>query len=65
MTKIVRVYPIRKTKKEWNIPFYCYHLCTQRCTQIYMRERVSYRSIRYILVDNPDYVEKSHNNHNQ
>ena len=56
MTKIVRVYPIRKTKKEWNIPFYCYHLCTQRCSQINLRERISSRSIRYILVDNPDYV---------
>lgn len=53
---IVRVYPIRTTKKEWNIPIYCYHQCNQRCSQMYVREETNDNTIRYILVDNPDYI---------
>lgn len=56
---IVRVYPIRKTKKEWEIPIHCYHVCTQRCAQMYTRDpdESSPNTIRYILVDNPDYID--------
>lgn len=55
---IVRVYPIRKTKKEWDIPIHCYHICTQRCAKVYVRDtgETSTGTIRYILVDNPNYI---------
>lgn len=56
---IVRVYPIRKTKKEWDIPIHCHHICTQRCSQVYVRdtEETSLNTIRYILVDNFEYID--------
>lgn len=53
---IVRVYPIRTTQKEWEIPLHCYHKCTERCSQIYIRD--SNLPGRFILVDNPDYIEE-------
>lgn len=64
---IVRVYPIRKTKKEWSIPIHCYHVCTQRCAQVYVRdtEETSPNTIRYILVDNPDYINNKCPMHSQ
>lgn len=57
-TQIVRVYPIRTTKKEWNIPLYCYHKCTERCSKIYVRDETDLSQIRYILADNPEYVNE-------
>ena len=57
---IVRVYPIRTTRKEWNIPIYCYHKCNLRCSQMYIRDEVESDTelVRYILVDNPEYVNE-------
>ena len=53
---IVRVYPIRTTKKEWNIPLHCYHICTERCSRMYIIDPTYLNTLRYILVNNPTYV---------
>lgn len=57
ISSIVRVYPIRTTKPEWTIPLHCYHVCTPRCAQMYVRDQTDLTTLRYILVDNPDYVD--------
>jgi hypothetical protein len=54
MKDIVRVYPIRTTKKEWDIPLFCYHNCTKSCSHIIIKDESDIR--RYILVDNPNYI---------
>lgn len=56
--EIVRVYPIRTSKREWNVPLHCYHICNPRCAQMYMRDQSDLSTLRYILVDNPDYVDE-------
>lgn len=56
-SEIVRVYPIRTTKTEWTIPLHCYHICTPRCAQMYVRDQSDLTTLRFILVDNPDYVD--------
>jgi hypothetical protein len=53
---IVRVYPIRTSKQEWNIPLHCYHICNTACARIYVRDQSNIGTLRYILVDNPDYI---------
>lgn len=53
---ITRVYPIRTSKSGWDIPLYCYHVCNQRCSQIYVRDRSDLDITRYILIDNPEYI---------
>lgn len=62
---IIRVYPIRMTKSEWKIPLYCYHTCNSRCAQMYVRDRLDPNTIRYILVDNPEYIDEKCPLHNQ
>src|SRR5210317_865503 len=54
--EIVRVYPIRTSRKEWNIPLYCYHICNQMCSQIYIIDQSDIDNSSYILVDNPEYI---------
>ena len=54
---IVRVYPIRKSKTEWEIPLHCYHICNHKCSQMYVREQNDLNTLRYVLVDNPEYVD--------
>ena len=56
MNDPVRVYPIRFSRDEWNIPLYCYHNCTERCSKIYQRD-VFPNEDNYYLTDNPDYVD--------
>ena len=47
-----RVYPIRTTRKNWDIPLYCYHECNEeRCAKKYIILDDNYHE-----VDNPDYV---------
>lgn len=62
---VVRVYPIRKTKSEWSIPLYCYHVCNSRCSTMYIRDDTDLSILRYILVDNPNYVDNKCPNSNQ
>jgi hypothetical protein len=54
---VVRVYPIRTSKSEWSVPLYCYHKCNSRCSRMYVRDETNSSTIRYILVDNPNYVD--------
>lgn len=54
---IVRVYPIRTSKKEWIVPLHCYHVCTPRCARMYVRDQSDLSIDRYILVDNPEYAD--------
>ena len=56
MTK-TRVYPIRTTKKEWSIPIYCKHICDINCSKIYSRDRSNLNINRYVLIDNPTYID--------
>ena len=56
MNDLVRVYPIRFSRDEWNIKLYCYHNCTERCSKIYQRD-VFPNEDNYYLTDNPDYVD--------
>jgi len=58
--QLVRVYPIRMTTREWDIPLHCYHICNNRCRQMYTRDYTDTTTIRYILTDNPDYNEIEH-----
>jgi hypothetical protein len=37
--KITRVYPIRTSKEEWDIPLFSYHACTERCRLIYVENK--------------------------
>lgn len=65
MNDLVRVYPIRTTRKEWSIPIYCYHHCNTRCSQIYILDEENPPTIRYTLVDNPNYKNGKCNRHNK
>lgn len=56
-SSIVRVYPIRRSKTEWDVPLHCYHICTPRCAKMYVRDRSDLNTLIYILVDNPNYVD--------
>ena len=51
MSNISRVYPIRTTRRRWNIPLFSYHKCTNDCNIIV----VSDNSNQYVLLENPDY----------
>jgi len=55
-SNIIRVYPIRTTKKEWCIPLFCYHECTPRCSRKYVLDYSHPDHTRYVLVNNPDYI---------
>jgi hypothetical protein len=56
-TDVVRIYPIRTSKKEWNVPIHCYHVCSPRCARMYIRDQSDVDTVRYILVDNPEYTD--------
>jgi hypothetical protein len=63
---MLRIYPIRTTKNQWNIYFYCKHKCATKCEYIVM----SNDSTELVLEKNPDFrdgfcsknlnIEKSH-----
>lgn len=55
MNDTVRVYPIRFSRQEWDIPLYCYHKCTERCSQIYQQDDPP-NDCNYYLADNPYYI---------
>ena len=47
---MLRIYPIRTTKNQWNIYFYCKHKCTTKCEYIIMSD-----STELVLENNPDF----------
>lgn len=51
MNKIIRVYPIRTTRKKWKIPLYCHHNCSENCNIILVNDNNN----DYVLLENPDY----------
>jgi len=52
MNKIIRVYPIRTTRKKWKIPLYCYHNCSENCNILLVNDN---ENNDYVLLENPDY----------
>ena len=61
MNNITRIYPIRKTTKEWNIPLYCSHICDEKCSKMYIQtseETTEEHNIyTYSITDNPTYID--------
>jgi hypothetical protein len=49
---MLRIYPIRTTKNQWNIYFYCKHKCTTKCEYIIMSD-----STELVLENNPDFKD--------
>ena len=52
----MRVYPIRTSRTDWEIPLHCYHECSSSCNSKYVRDKSDLSVIRYIIVDNPEYI---------
>lgn len=51
MNNQLRIYPIRNTRKKWNINLYKYHTCSEDCNK-----RLIADSDELILTDNPNYI---------
>lgn len=49
---MLRIYPIRTTKNQWNIYFYCKHKCTTKCEYIIMSD-----STELVLEKNPEFKD--------
>ena len=47
---MLRIYPIRTTKNQWNIYFYCKHKCTTKCEYIIMSDDYNHNNIHEIEV---------------
>ena len=56
LTEIIRVYPIRTSKKKWKIPLHCYHNCSTECATMYVRDTSNPDTFRFMLVNNPNYI---------
>jgi hypothetical protein len=56
---ILRVYPIRTTKKEWDIHIHCKHECNNRCSYVYTRDNSNPNINRFILMNNADYDQET------
>jgi hypothetical protein len=56
-TDIVRIYPIRTTRQNWDIPLYCYHKCSEnKCSKQLVRSQGD-AEILYQFIDNPNYID--------
>ena len=51
---MIRVYPIRTSRKKWKIPLYCYHNCSENCNIILVNNN---ENNDYLLLENPDYKD--------
>jgi hypothetical protein len=54
-SKIVRVYPIRTTRRKWKIPIFCYHKCEEYCSIKITRDINNLNQIMFI--ENTDYKD--------
>jgi len=54
-SKIVRVYPIRTTRKSWKIPLFCFHECGEHCRIRMVPDELEPNSVW--LMENTDYVD--------
>jgi hypothetical protein len=50
--KIVRVYPIRMTRKSWEIPLFCFHKCGKHCRIIIVPD-----NLEFLIMENKYYVD--------
>lgn len=48
-----RVYPIRTTRKKWNIPLFSYHNCNNDCNIIIVNDE----SNQYVILENPNFID--------
>ena len=53
MSKILRMYPIRTTRRKWDIKLYRYHNCTEYCG-IKVVNDYEYPE-QLLIIDNPNY----------
>lgn len=59
---MIRVYPIRKTKRSWKIPIYGYHECDESCSHIFIEDPNI--TNRIVLSENVEYKDGKCNKYN-
>ena len=59
----LRVYPLRLTKRRWQIPIHVRHECSDRCARMFVRDPDA--PYRYILQNNPDYRDGKCSSHDK
>jgi len=60
---ILRVYPIRITRKKWNIKVYNYHKCSEHCKIKFLHDKEFPDQI--LITNNQDYKDGKCNNYNK
>ena len=53
MNKIIRVYPIRTSRKKWKIPLFCYH----KCNEEYCNVILANNNNQITILPNPDFID--------
>lgn len=57
----MRIYPLRLTKRRWQIPLRCHHSCSERCSKTFVKSGPT----SYTLRNNPDYKDGKCSNHDK
>ena len=63
MKKILRIYPIRTTRKKWDIKLYRYHNCTENCNIKFIADTEYHDQI--LIINNPYYKDGKCENYNK